>query len=88
MQSSCAHDAPHYTVQALRAHEKRAVVLPHAFENDAQRDRALHGRCRRDVRYARTIKETQAKPASSVPPEPTTRNLLAGFLAQPRPPGR
>ena len=40
MQSSCAHDAPHYTaqealtyytVQALRAREKRAVVLPHAI---------------------------------------------------------
>jgi hypothetical protein len=37
------------------------------------------------VRYARTIKETQAKLASLIPPEPTTRNLLAGFLAQPRP---
>jgi hypothetical protein len=31
MQSSCAHYAPHYYVQALRAREKRAVVLPHAF---------------------------------------------------------
>ena len=31
MQSSCAHDAPHYTVQTLRAREKRAVVLPNAF---------------------------------------------------------
>ena len=31
MQSSCAHDVPHYTVQALRAREKRAVVLPNAF---------------------------------------------------------
>ncbi len=31
MQSSCAHDVLHYTVQALRAREKRAVVLPHAF---------------------------------------------------------
>ena len=31
MQLSCAHDAPHYTVQALRAREKRAVALPHAF---------------------------------------------------------
>jgi hypothetical protein len=29
--SSCAHHAPHYTAQALRAREKRAVVLPHAF---------------------------------------------------------
>jgi hypothetical protein len=31
MQSPCAQDAPHYTVQALRAREKRAVVLPHVF---------------------------------------------------------
>jgi len=31
MQLSCAHDAPHYTAQALRAREKRAVALPHAF---------------------------------------------------------
>jgi hypothetical protein len=31
MQSSCAHDVLQYTVQALRAREKRAVVLPHAF---------------------------------------------------------
>jgi hypothetical protein len=31
MQSSCAHDVPHYYVQALRAREKRAVVFPHAF---------------------------------------------------------
>jgi len=31
MQSSCAHDVLHYTVQALRAREKRSVVLPHAF---------------------------------------------------------
>jgi hypothetical protein len=31
MQSSCAHHAPHYTAQALRARGKRAVVLPHAF---------------------------------------------------------
>ena len=31
MQSSCAHDAPHFTVQALRAREKRAVFLPSAF---------------------------------------------------------
>ena len=31
MQSSCAHDVLHFTVQALRAREKRAVVLPHAF---------------------------------------------------------
>ena len=31
MQSSCAHDVLHYTVQALRARDKRAVVLPHAF---------------------------------------------------------
>ena len=31
MQSSCAHHVPHYTVQALRACGKRAVVLPHAF---------------------------------------------------------
>jgi len=31
MQSSCAHHVPHYTVQALRARGKRAVVLPHAF---------------------------------------------------------
>jgi hypothetical protein len=30
MQSPCAHDAPHYTAQALCAREKRAVVLPHA----------------------------------------------------------
>jgi hypothetical protein len=31
MESPCAHDTPHYTVQALRAREKRAVVLPNAF---------------------------------------------------------
>jgi hypothetical protein len=31
MQSPCAHDVLHYTAQALRAREKRAVVLPHAF---------------------------------------------------------
>ena len=31
MQSSWAHDVPHYTVQALRARKKRAVVLPNAF---------------------------------------------------------
>jgi hypothetical protein len=31
MQSSCAHDAPNYTAQALRAREKRTVVLPSAF---------------------------------------------------------
>ena len=31
MQSSCAHDALHFTAQALRAREKRAVVLPRAF---------------------------------------------------------
>jgi hypothetical protein len=31
MQSSCAHHAPHYTFQALRARGKRAVVLPHAL---------------------------------------------------------
>ena len=31
MQSPFAHDAPHYYVQALRAREKRAVALPHAF---------------------------------------------------------
>jgi hypothetical protein len=31
MQSSCAHDVPRYSVQALRAREKRAVVLLHAF---------------------------------------------------------
>ena len=34
MQSLGAHHAPHYTVytvQALRAREKRAVVLPNAF---------------------------------------------------------
>jgi hypothetical protein len=31
MQSSCAHQSPHYTVQALCARGKRAVVLPHAF---------------------------------------------------------
>jgi len=31
MQSSCANDVPHYTAQALRAREKRAVVLPQAF---------------------------------------------------------
>jgi len=48
MQSSCAHDAPHYTVQALRAREKRAAFLPNAFGLLS----------------------------------------LAGFLAQPRPPGR
>jgi hypothetical protein len=32
IQSSCAHDFPHYYVQALRTREKRAVVLPHAFD--------------------------------------------------------
>ena len=31
MQLSCAHDAPHYTAQSLRAREKRAVALPHDF---------------------------------------------------------
>jgi hypothetical protein len=31
MQSPCAHHAPNYTAQALRARGKRAVVLPHAF---------------------------------------------------------
>ena len=31
MQPSCARDVPHNYVQALRAREKRAVVLPHAF---------------------------------------------------------
>jgi hypothetical protein len=31
MQSFCAHHAPHYTAQAQRAREERAVVLPHAF---------------------------------------------------------
>jgi hypothetical protein len=31
LQSPCAHDAPHYYVQALSAREKRSVVLPHAF---------------------------------------------------------
>ena len=31
MQSPYAHDVPHYTIQALRALEKRAVVLPNAF---------------------------------------------------------
>ena len=31
MQLPCAHDVLHYTVQALRAREKRAVVLPNAF---------------------------------------------------------
>jgi hypothetical protein len=52
----------------------------HCDDNDEQHDRASHGRHGRDVRYARTIKETQAKPASLIPPEPTTRNLLAGFF--------
>ena len=31
MQLSCAHNVPHYTVQALRARGKRAVVLLHAL---------------------------------------------------------
>ena len=31
MQSFGAYHAPHYTVQALCARGKRAVVLPHAF---------------------------------------------------------
>jgi hypothetical protein len=31
MQSFCAHDAPHYTAQALCAREKREVVSTHAF---------------------------------------------------------
>ena len=30
MQSSCAHDVLHFTVQALRAREKRAVFLLNA----------------------------------------------------------
>jgi hypothetical protein len=30
-QPPCAHHVLHYTVQALRARGKRAVVLPHAF---------------------------------------------------------
>ena len=138
MQSFGARHAPHYTVQALCARGKRAVVLPHAFglrsivagwtwcatsmasaaaartasaaaartatttmhspthrrlrqplrRKDVEHDRASHGQRGRDVRYARTTKETQAKPASLIPPEPTTRNLLAGFSAQPRPSGR
>jgi hypothetical protein len=130
MQSFGAHHALHYTVQALCARGKRAVVSltlsgcvllsqggpgvrlawhrrerqelrrqrctarriggydNHCDENDAQHDRALHGRRGRDVRSARAIKKTQAKPASLIPLEPTTRNLLAGFLAQPRPSGR
>jgi hypothetical protein len=53
----------------------------HCDDNDEQHDSASHGWRGRDVHYARTIKETQAKPASLIPPEPTTRNLLAGFLA-------
>ena len=60
----------------------------HCDDNDEQYDRASYGRRGRDVRYARTIKEIQAKPASLIAPEPTTINLLAGFLAQPRPSGR
>jgi hypothetical protein len=36
----------------------------HCDDNDAQHDRASHDRRGRDVRYARTIKETQAKSAS------------------------
>jgi hypothetical protein len=36
----------------------------HCDDNDAQHDRASRGRLGRGVRYARTIKETQAKPAS------------------------
>jgi hypothetical protein len=39
----------------------------HCDDIDAQHDRASHGRRGRDVRYARTIKETQAKPASLIP---------------------
>jgi hypothetical protein len=31
MQSPCAHHVPNYTAQALRARDKRSVVLPHAF---------------------------------------------------------
>jgi hypothetical protein len=41
-------------------------------DNDEQHERASHGQRGRDVRYARTIKETHAKPASLIPPEPTT----------------
>ena len=43
----------------------------HCDDNDEQHDRASHGRRGRDVRYARTIKETQAKPASLITPEPS-----------------
>jgi hypothetical protein len=58
MQSSCAHNVPHFTVQALRAREKRAVVFPHAFgllANVAGWTRCASTRGGRGVRYARTI---------------------------------
>ena len=108
MQSFGAHQALHYTAQALCARGMRAVVLPrnfglrsivapgvrlawhlrqrqelrrqrctvrriggcdnHCDDNDDQHGRASHGRRGRDVRYARTVKENQAKPASLIPP--------------------
>jgi hypothetical protein len=40
----------------------------HSDDSDEQHDRASHGRRGRYVRYARTIKETQTKPASLIPP--------------------
>ena len=58
MQSYCAHDAPHYTVQALRAREKRAVFLPNAFGLryiDAGWTWCASTRGGRGVRDARTI---------------------------------
>jgi hypothetical protein len=39
------------------------------------------------VRYARTIKETQAKPASLIPPEPTTKKTLGRIFGAATPPG-
>ena len=58
MQSFCAHHAPHYTFQALRAREKRAVALPHAFgllAIVAGWTWCASTRGGRGVRYARTI---------------------------------
>ena len=62
----------------------------HCDDNDAQHDRASHGRRGRDVRYARTIRDThsQAKPASLIPPEPTTgEKSLGRIFGAATPPG-
>jgi hypothetical protein len=59
----------------------------HCDDSDEQLGRASHGRRGRDVRYARTIKETQAKPASLIPPEPTTKKSLSRIFGAATPLG-